>query len=285
MALHAETPEWRDTVKVLIVYFSATGNTKYGAELVQFGIEQTEGTRCDCVPIHRFAGGMVFEYDLIGFACPVFAYKPPLNMLALIQNLPDGGGKPCFTFVSYAGALSNTFWILKTELEKRNYVCLAQKEMLAQGSWTTERAPGRIHYENEPSAVTQKGIIAFGKELPGVFERYINSGHMEASPAFRLGFRHIISWFYNDFILEHFFTTKVNLDRCTNCGLCVKRCPTGRMHYDRFPNPKGKCVGCYQCINRCPENAVEGWLTKGKIRYKGLSPAIKLLKKDSDETR
>jgi len=266
------------TMKVLIIYFSATGNTKYGAELIKYGIEQLAGSRCDLIEISQFSDNMILKYELIGLACPVFSYKPPLNILEFIKKLPEGAKKPCFTFVSYAGALSNTFWILKTELEKQNYICIAQQEMLAQGSWTTERASGKINYENEPSSETQNEIINFGKELQNVFNIYISTGLVGASPSFRFGLRHFVSYFYNDFVLKHLFITKVDMDKCIECGLCVNSCPTGRMKFERFPNPKGKCLGCYRCINMCPEDAVEGWLTKNKIRYKGFSSALKILK-------
>ena len=265
-------------MKTLIIYFSATGNTKYGAELIKYGFEQAEGNRCDLIEISRFSDNMLIEYDLIGLACPVFDYKPPLNMLEFIKKLPDGGKKPCFTFLSYAGNLSNTFWILKKEMEKRDYICIAQKEMLAQGSWTTERAAGKINYENEPSAETQNRIIHFGKELPHIFDRYKETGLIDAAPSFHFNLWHIISLFYNDFVLKYLFVTRVEIDKCIKCGLCVNSCPTGRMKFEKFPNPKGKCLGCYRCINMCPQNAIEGWLTKNKIRYKGLSPDLKILK-------
>jgi ferredoxin len=213
----------------------------------------------------------------------VFSYKPPLNILEFIKKLPKGGQKPCFTFVSYAGALSNTFWILKTELEKQNYICIAQQEMLAQGSWTTERAVGKISCENEPSSKTQNTIIHFGKELQNVFNKYCSTGLVEVTPSFSFGWRHVVSWLYNDFVLRYLFTTKVEMDKCIECGLCVNSCPTGRMKFEEFPNPKGKCFGCYRCINICPKDAVEGWLTKNKVRYKGLSSALKILNQKQEQ--
>lgn len=264
-------------MKALIVYFSATGNTQYGTALIKHGIEQTDDNCCDCVEIKKFSPDMLQNYDLIGFACPVFAYKPPLNMLELIRSLPDGNGKPCFTFNSFAGELSNTFWIMKTELEKHNFKCIAQRAMLAQGAWTTERSPGNIHYADEPSPATQAEVIDFGRSLAELFERCQKEGLTAADPGFHFNIWHIISYFYSDAVLKNLFVTRVDVNKCTECGRCVQACPTGRMNFERFPNPKGKCIGCYRCINLCPEDAVEGWLTKGKIRYKGLPAALKRL--------
>lgn len=266
-------------MKVLIIYFSATGNTKYGVDLIKHGIEEENDSTCDCIDINKFSKNSISNYDIIGFACPVFAFKPTLNMLDLIKDLPDGNNKPCFTLVSYAGDLSNTFWILRKELKKLNYVCIAQKEMLAQGSWTTARIPGKLDCENEPSESTQQDIIEFGRGLSHILGKHKSNSLIDTMPKFHFGILHIISYLYNDFVLRNFFSSRVCVVKCTKCGRCVKDCPTGRMRFDKFPNPKGKCVGCYRCINFCPENAIKGWFTENKLQYKGLHESIKILHK------
>lgn len=263
-------------MKTLIVYFSATGNTKYGVQLIQAGIEKNSENHCDCVEISDFSESSIGDYDLIGFACPVFAYKPTLNMLELIQRLPDGKQKPCFTFVSYGGDLSNTHWIFNDQLKKRNYCVIAQKEMLAQDSWTVIRISGKVAREDEPTLQNQLEIIEFGAGLQEILSKHQSNQLPPVSPEFHFGVYHFISYFYNHSVLDNLFLTRVDPDSCTRCGRCVRSCPTGKMKFEQFPNPQGKCIGCYRCINLCPENAIESWLTNGKSRYKGLDASIKL---------
>ncbi len=261
-------------MKTVLFYFSATGNTEYGTKLIKAGIETNSGSECECVELKNYSPEALKTSDLIGFASPVFAYKPALNMLAFIESLPPGEGRPCFTFVSYAGDLSNVHWIFKRRLEAKGYRVIAQGHMLAQGSWTTSRAPGRLEYEHEPSPATQASTIAFSEKLPAAF-RECKAGTLHfQEPAFRPLLTHVVSYFYNDTVLRNLFVTKVDEKACNRCGACVRGCPTGRMSFDRFPKPKGTCVGCYRCINLCPKNAIEGWFTKGNSRYKGLAPAI-----------
>ncbi len=261
-------------MKSVLFYFSATGNTEYGAGLVRSGIEAIPGNECECLDIKYYSPKLLRNYDLVGFASPVFAYKPALNILELIETLPPGDGMPCFTFVSYAGDLSNVHWIFKRRLQAKGYTVIAQGHMLAQGSWTTSRAPGRLEYENEPSPATQDATVGFGKDIPSAFRAFQAGTQIPVKPAFRPLITHLVSYFYNKKVLRSLFVTKVNEKSCNRCGTCVKGCPTGRMSFDRFPSPKGTCIGCYRCINLCPKNAIEGWFTEGNSRYKGLSPAL-----------
>jgi flavodoxin/Pyruvate/2-oxoacid:ferredoxin oxidoreductase delta subunit len=266
-------------MKTLLIYFSATGNTRYGAQLIKTGIEQNENAHCDLVEISRFSEEAIEKYDLIGFASPVFAYQPALNMLALIKHLPEGRQKPCFTFVSYAGDLSNVHWIFKTQLEKRGYQVLAQKEMLAQGSWTVTRVPGRLEYEDEPSEPTQAGVLQFGQSLPAILSRHQAQTLTLPQPEFHLNVTHLISRFYNPPVLDNLFKIQVDPTLCNRCGRCERDCPTGKMKLANFPNPTGQCIGCYRCVNLCPQDAVETWQTKGKLRYKGLGEPIRSINK------
>ena len=53
----------------------------------------------------------------------------------------------------------------------------------------------------------------------------------------------------------------INLDKCTNCGQCIKECPMSNYSLDKtqkqpiFDESKG-CILCGHCIAVCPENAI-----------------------------
>jgi NAD-dependent dihydropyrimidine dehydrogenase PreA subunit len=55
----------------------------------------------------------------------------------------------------------------------------------------------------------------------------------------------------------HYKTFRVDTSICSNCLLCVRKCPMGAITYDEnkycFSN---KCTTCFRCVNRCPKNAI-----------------------------
>lgn len=260
-------------MRILIVYFSATGNTEYGAGLIKKGVESSGGDACDLVNVRDFHNGLPAGYDLLGFACPVFGFKPALPVLDLVRQLHHGDGKPCFTFFTMGGYACNAPWMLACILKQKGYTVIANKEMVCEDSWTTARFQKRNMGEH-PTTAEQESVREFGASLKETWLSYCN-GSPQDGIRFRLNPLHLISFFYNRPLLSWTFTVKVNTNTCTRCGICEEKCPTGRMRRESFPRPKGSCVGCYGCINNCSEEAVDGWLTKGKIRYKGIKESLK----------
>lgn len=63
-------------------------------------------------------------------------------------------------------------------------------------------------------------------------------------------------WFYGKTI-SYKNKPKIDLKKCTRCGICVKNCPMGNLdrkngdivHQDR-------CTMCYRCVNNCPAQAL-----------------------------
>lgn len=254
-------------MKVLILYYSATGNTRLAVSLIREGVESSPGDTCDLAGIGRGPVPPLDGYDVVGFAAPVFCFKPAIILLQMIDSLPEGGGRPCFTFWTSGGGPANSDWIAQRKLAARGWRVIAQRHMTAQDSWTT----GKVRAPDPalPSVADRRAAREFGAGLAGLADEARSPGFALPEPVFRPGVMHAISKFYEPWMLDAVFRTDVDMARCTRCGRCVRDCPTGRMRFDAFPRPRGRCVGCYRCINLCPEGAIEGWMTRGKPRYKG----------------
>lgn len=62
------------------------------------------------------------------------------------------------------------------------------------------------------------------------------------------------------YIIGRFFLAKTFFasSDCTNCGLCIKRCPVKAIkNIDGRPFWTYKCESCMQCMTNCPEKAIQ----------------------------
>ncbi|WP_294379466.1 EFR1 family ferrodoxin, partial [uncultured Clostridium sp.] len=85
------------------------------------------------------------------------------------------------------------------------------------------------------------------------------------------------NYFYKDVIEFHERDRNfIVSDKCTSCGLCIKKCPVGNITMKNGkPKWNHKCELCLSCIQSCPKEAINyGEKTKGRKRY--LNPNVKM---------
>jgi ferredoxin len=64
---------------------------------------------------------------------------------------------------------------------------------------------------------------------------------------------------------QKYFGFKVDKEKCTKCGLCVKICPVKNIKLDDFPVYGHRCNFCMRCVSWCPQKAIPcGFNFKGK---------------------
>jgi ferredoxin len=64
---------------------------------------------------------------------------------------------------------------------------------------------------------------------------------------------------------QKYFGFKVDKEKCTKCGLCVKICPVKNIKLDNFPVHGHRCNFCMRCVSWCPQKAIPcGFNFKGK---------------------
>jgi ferredoxin len=51
-------------------------------------------------------------------------------------------------------------------------------------------------------------------------------------------------------------TPETDISKCTQCGLCIKVCPTGAISSEDFTlTNRWQCLICFACVKSCPEEA------------------------------
>jgi len=203
------------------------------------------------------------ENPLIGFAFPTHGFNAAPIMLRFVAGFPSGLGKEVFVLNTRAGMkLSKLFLpglsgmaliVPALILWLKGYRCIGFRPVDLPSNWIPLH-PGLKEKVIKSIFIRCEGIvrnftckILSGKKVcRGLFSLPVDLLISPVSLGYYIGGRFFLS--------KTFITT----DKCNNCGLCIKECPTGSIKY-----VNGRlywrltCESCMRCLNHCPQKAIE----------------------------
>lgn len=249
----------------MILYFSATGNSLAIARQLAERLNErlmllTEAVKQDLTGEKR-----------IGLVFPTYDFNLPPAMPEMVARLNISPQSYVFTVITCGSMAGNCVWVLRRLLRKKGIelayshkVSMPDNSALAFG-----RNPNKQlgKYERVPARMEQ--II---RELQ-------NESHTLHYSWFGL-----LSWLLGRPAMErgmiHYLGPKVNADKCTGCGTCVRVCPMENIQLvesikakDRSSDSKNvqvavtgdRCTVCLACVHACAQQAIS---TNGKETLK-----------------
>ncbi|HSQ85629.1 MAG TPA: flavodoxin domain-containing protein [Desulfobacterales bacterium] len=121
-------------MKVLILYFSATGNTAKIAKVIEekFKEEGVRVTMSDITPLGERQRKIDFEpYQAVVFGAPVHSRRAPRAVRDWLRTL-DGQGKKCSMFFTYGGfGVHPTHYSTRQILKEQNFIVVSSAEFLS----------------------------------------------------------------------------------------------------------------------------------------------------------
>jgi ferredoxin len=266
------------SMRVLLCYFSATGNTEkiakaIGAEFRQLGMEVEEK---DVTPFSARSVRIDLEpYEAFVFGAPIYSWRAPRVFREWLSTL-DGRGRKCSMFFTYGGfQVPPTHASTKQILEEQDFVVVSSAEFLGAhtfnlGGWkAVEGRPDESDYE-VARGYARKTEKRFRGEDPGTLGEMEKTLHTEEKLDSIETFRfHVLTQ----------LPTRQG-EPCSMCMICEESCPTGAMKADVGEAEQGKCIGCLGCVAKCPEDALkindmsENWAFKlemEKITEEGIN--------------
>lgn len=242
-------------MKVLIAYFSATGNTQriahaIGATLTEMGCEVV---MYDITPYaSRRKKINLKQYHFILFGAPIHSWRAPRVVREWMKTL-EGQGKKCSMFFTYGGfGVHPTHYSTRRILEERGFTVVASAEFLGAhtfniGGWKAmEGRPDESDFEvaKEFAGITFRRFTGEDDKITGEFER---TDHTEEQL---------------DSIEPFRFKILTRLParggkECGMCMICEEKCPAGAMNAESGTADKEKCIACLACVANCPESALE----------------------------
>jgi len=249
---------------MILFYFSATGNSKFVAELFCKNMD----TACYSIEENTDFTQLINSDGIIGFCYPIYGSRVPRIMrefaaehidslkgkkliIFCTQMFFSGDGARAFIDVFPRGSVNviyaehflmpnnvcNLFLTpLPCEKRVRKYMVQAEKRMQVA---CENIKNGTIRKRGFNPVSRALGLIQ-GALLPGIEKRAKSKVWID--------------------------------DDCDQCGVCVSLCPVRNFECENgLVTTKNNCMMCYRCINKCPKKAISVFLRgKVKTQYAGV---------------
>lgn len=251
----------------MILYFSATGNSRYVAERLAASIGDNR-----LIDMRTLSGGnsrfILSEHESLGFVFPVHSWGMPKGLPELAASLRFDGYAPdsnyCYMACTCGDDCGLTFRQWKRSIKKAGVqgdvgysVFMPNTYVLLPGFDTDkpETATAKLH------AAPQK--IA---EIAKMIQRNECGDHTFHGHFSRLKSKIIYPAFMRTMTDRPF---RADTEKCISCGKCAKVCPTGNIVMDGGrPRWQGNCINCLACYHYCPTRSIlYGTATRHKGQY------------------
>ncbi|MGN0709337.1 MAG: 4Fe-4S binding protein, partial [Anaerovoracaceae bacterium] len=235
--------------------FSATGNTEKDAGLISGTVSEKLGIEPSSsgftLPEERSGERSFTDEDLVIIGMPTYAGKLPNRILPDLKTKLHGNGALAAAFVTFGSRnYDNSLAELVKTLTDDGFRVISAAALSSRHAFTDKVGTGRPDDRDEmeirgfaektASMVLENGDFA-GKEIkvPGDADApYYTPRKQDGSPAK---------------FLKAF--PKVDMGKCTRCGICAEVCPEGSIDPDDVTKMTGICIKCQACVRKCPEGA------------------------------
>ena len=250
--------------KILIFYFSGTGNSKQVAMWIsEFAADKT--IDCKLFDISKTEIEQLEVIDsnaLIIFISPVHGFNYPKITLDFIRRFPSGKNKIALmntragmkigSFIT-PGLTGIAFLFSSVLLKTKGYKIVGQIPIDMPSNWISihpalnERTVKFIHQKNFDRVKKHSDKIFAGKKdflalrdlIQDILIAPVSLGY------YLLGRYVFAKTFYASY-------------KCDNCGNCIKQCPLKAIStINDHPYWTFKCESCMKCMNSCPKRAIE----------------------------
>lgn len=268
-------------MKVLILYFSGTGNTWIMASAIAEEFER-RGVSAALLALEQTPGNLDLSgYDMLGLGFPIYAWCFPSNVRRFLSRLKRVRGKRAFVFSTMQSASLGSEALAARYLKYKGFDVVSARAFLVannetiyygpadpQDSWTLDMIDGMK--ARAPEFVRE---ILSGT---GVIERD-NAFHVLLSQITGIGFDLLDGWLAS----RNFRIT----EDCNSCGLCERICPEANITQAlTWPGFRNRCLMCERCVNFCPMKAIIHPLHRAPysdVRYRAPGYRPPLMRKPS----
>lgn len=256
--------------KVLALYFSGTGNTRYAVSRL-CGEFSKNGIECRTESIENFAGGAT-DADTIIVAYPIYGSCIPRPMKEFLFKSSDlFRGKNLITLATQylasgdGGALAARL-LKRVKIEFKHLGSLHINLPNNICDMALLKVKNGAELSKKVNKADKKIAACAGKILRG---KAVRNGRGIFSQAIGLFTQRI---YYSKIEKKFMRSYKIDESLCVVCGKCEDCCPVKNLILkDGKIEQQGKCAVCYRCVNLCPKKAISIIGKRPpKSQYKGI---------------
>ncbi len=248
-----------------IYYISGTGNARMSSEWIADEAGQ-QGIRTVVQKIDRLKDIEFPEPGndrLIGFAFPTHGFNAAPIMLRFIASFPRALAKEVFLLNTRAGMKMSKIYLPGISgvalllpafiLMIKGYRCVGFRPVDLPSNWIP------LHPGLKEKVI--RSIFERCEKIVRSFACRVLSGEhiyrgLRSLPADILVSPVALGYY----VAGRFFLSKtfIATDKCNNCGICIRDCPTGSIRFvNNRPYWSLTCESCMRCLNNCPPKAIE----------------------------
>lgn len=259
-------------MKCLLLYYTGTFNTRYLTGLLKERFEK-EGWEVDTYEIDPLNNERLdfSTYDKVGLGYPIYGFCAPWPFLRFIRAQRFPKDSEVFIY-------KNSGETLHANDASSKYV--VRHLRLCRAKVTNEyhfMMPYNIHFRYDDYLV--KEMLIMDSKLMDILVYEVKNGIKNWKP-YKLWPRIVSSVVSRPQYIAgdvNSFFYKVDTDKCIDCNLCIKRCPTKNISRDSnghfvFGH---HCNMCMRCSFYCPKDAFHigfleswGWKVNGGYNFK-----------------
>lgn len=232
-------------MKVAIIYFSGTGNTRAVAEGYK-KVLSIKGHEAYIMSIEESQSLM--EHDILIIGGPIYAGNMPDELIYWVKkHVKQVKGKKAMVFSTSAGLLNaNGVKSIGRKLTKKGYELISMETFEMPRNFYIDKykptpdAVQKQQFENAAIKITESLRSIDGTISLNVDESVIMIDFLADL------FRIMAKFMGKSFAIS---------ESCIGCGLCEKNCPKHNILY-KDKKYLDRCILCTRCIHNCPVNAI-----------------------------
>jgi ferredoxin len=262
-------------MKAAVVYFSGTGNTYRVGELFKTYLEDLN-YQVDMVDITK-SDNALKNYDLFIAGTPTQNAVSTFNLNEFIRRYISKKDNPKASFITYvthSWGIAYGHLTIRDFVQKRGFKVMGARAFQAPNNFYMFRKE-HPKFNNERFNAALESINQMVKEIIDAF--VTGNVIIDKRSEYRKTMKYLFAKANKATMLSRLakLMMKVDHDKCTGCGVCVKKCSNGNIKLtDGKIEFQKQCVACARCMHVCPKNA---YLLNGEAfeQYEGIRKPIK----------